>query len=152
MGGIAGRTGAAVHMAGTGGNFYARSVNVDAHSIDRSLQSILNVDEQTDRPAAAYRPSVLSFSAAEYAVLSDVNLTYVAAALGGLTAALFEDIDVAAIFNSRIAVEWHEWNPIDTGDDAVLIFQTGCVGQRAAQLYSSFIELKRWRIKADAPM
>ena len=40
----------------------------------------------------------------------------------------------------------------DTGDDAVLVFQTGCLEQRAAQLYSSLIELKRWRIIADAPM
>ena len=139
-------------MAGTGGNFYARSVNVDAHSIDRSLQSILNVDEQTDRPAAAYRPSVLSFSAAEYAVLSDVNLTYVAAALGGLTAALFEDVGTVFVVDSRIAVEWHQWEPVGMSDDAVLVIQGGCQGQDIAQLYSTSIELNQWRIKANAPM
>ena len=68
------------------------------------------------------------------------------------TAAFFEDVGVSAVIASRVAVEWHEWDPVGAGDHAVLVIQNGCQKQRIAQLYSTSIELNRWRITADAPM
>ena len=150
IGGIVGRNGAAVHMTGRFGQFLAWSVNVYANSIDSSLQDL--VDEQPDPYAVAYRPSVLLFSELEQVQLSDVYSLHAAPALGGVTSALFEDVLYSATYSSRFIVEWHEWERVDTNDDAVLVFQKGGCKHTAVQLYSTSIELKRWRIKAGAPM
>ena len=143
--GIAGRMGAAVCVTGAGANFYAGSVNVREHGLVPRSDS--------DQYSMAAPPSVLHFSDANQVLLYDVNLTHAAPALGGVTAAFLEDVSVSAIFASRISVEWHEWEPVGPSDDAVIVYKSGCVGQRPApQLYSTSIELNRWRIKADAPM